>query len=102
MSYNRGYHSSIKMSPIDAEKPENELTVRIENEKRFAEFQHKRKSKPKFKIGDHCRISLNKSKFSRGYKQKYSTEVFKVRLELTSRFLEYFLIYYSAMTGLFN
>ena len=78
MSYNRGYHSAIKMSPNDAEKPENELAVRIENEKRFAKLQHRKKPKAKFKIGDFCRISLNRSKFSRGYKQRYSTEVFKV------------------------
>ena len=78
MGYNRGYHSSIKMSPNEAEKPENELTVRIENEKRFAKLQHKKKSKPKFALGDHCRISLNKSRFFRGYSQRYSREVFKV------------------------
>ncbi len=73
-NYNNTKHSTIKMTPIEASKPENELPV--------AEiFMKKPKSKTKkiqFAIGDKVRISNIKQTFAKGYEANWSFEVFTV------------------------
>ena len=77
-SYNNAYHRSIDMTPNQAELPQNEMKLRLRNEKIYAKLEHKKRPKPKISVNDHVRVSLNKGKFDRGYNQKFSNEVFKV------------------------
>ena len=54
--YNDKYHRTIKMKPIDV-KDNTHININIEvNDK-----------KPKFKVGDHVRISKYKKLFDKGY-----------------------------------
>ena len=63
--YNNRYHRTIKMKPID---------VRSDS---FAEYNEESNAKdPKFKIGDHVRISKYKNIFAKGYTPNGSEEVF--------------------------
>ena len=63
--YHNKYHSTIKMKPIDVK--DNNFTKYIEesNEK-----------DPKFKIGDHVKISKYKNIFTKGYTPNWSEEIF--------------------------
>ena len=62
--YNNTVHSSIKMTPIEASKLENELTV---YKNLYPEKEEKIKKKPKFKAEDRVRITKKKNKFEKGY-----------------------------------
>ena len=54
--YNNTYHRTIKMKPIDVKNTS------------FAEYNEESNEKdPKFKIGDHVRISKYKNIFAKGY-----------------------------------
>ena len=54
--YNNKYHKTIKMKPID-----------VKNDS-FAEYNEESKEKdPKFKVGNHVRISKYKNIFTKGY-----------------------------------
>ena len=65
--YNNIAHRSIKMKPIDV-TPDS-----------YAEYNKDSNEKdPKFKVGDHVRISKYKSIFAKGYTQNWSEEVFVV------------------------
>ena len=65
--YNNTVHRSIKIKPID-------LTWDS-----YAEYnEDSNVTKPKFKVGDHVRISKYKNIFSKGYTQNWSDEVFAV------------------------
>ena len=74
--YNNTYHSSIKMSPIEASKPQNEGLVyyNLYNERRRKMLKQNRKIK--FKINDHVRISRLKKTFQKGYDKRWSDEIF--------------------------
>ena len=66
--YNNTYHRIIKMKPIDV------------GDDSFAEYNEESNEKdPKFKIGDHVRISKNKNIFARGYTSNWSEENFVVK-----------------------
>ena len=54
--YNNTYHSSIKMKPINVK--DNNFTEYVEESN---------KKSPKFKIGDHVRISKYKNIFAKRY-----------------------------------
>ena len=63
--YNNTYHSTIKMKPIDVKS------------NFYAEYTVDPNAKdPKFKIGDHVRISKYKNIFAKGYTPNWSEEVF--------------------------
>ena len=65
--YNNTVHRSIKMKPIDVKSDS------------YAEYDEDSNEKdPKFKIGDHVRISKYKKLFAKGYTQHWSEEVFVV------------------------
>ena len=65
--YNNTYHTSIKMKPVDV-KDNTYIDVKREtNDKN-----------PKFKVGDHVRISKYKNIFAKGYTPNWSEEFFVV------------------------
>ena len=65
--YNNTYHRTIKMKPADVK------------DNTYIDFEKKVKYKdPKFKIGDHVRISKYKNIFAKGYMPNWSKEVFVV------------------------
>ena len=66
--YNKTYHRTIKMKPID-----------VKNDS-FVEYNEESNEKdPKFKLGDHIRISKYKNIFAKGYAPNWSEEVFFVK-----------------------
>ena len=66
--YNNTYHKTIKMKPVDV------------GDDSFAEYKEKSNEKnPKFKVGDHVRISKLKNIFARGYTPNWSEEIFVVK-----------------------
>ena len=74
--YNNSYHSSIGMTPTEARNPENSDTVWYNL---YGDFLLHDFGKPKFKVGDHVRISKYKTVFTKGYLPNYTEELFKVQ-----------------------
>ena len=78
--YNNTIHSSIKMSPKEASRKENENKV-------WRNLYPKFGSKilvPKFLVGDSVRITKKKNLFNKGYTQRWTKEVFKIsKIQLT-------------------
>ena len=69
--YNNTVHRSIKMKPIDVTSDS------------YAEYNKDSDDiKPKFKVGDHVRISKYKNIFTKGYTQNWS-EVFVSKIKNT-------------------
>ena len=65
--YNNTYHRTIKMKPVDFK----DIT--------YIDFKKVVNNKdPKFKVGDHIRISKYKNIFAKGYTPNWSEEVFVV------------------------
>ena len=65
---NNTYYNTIKMKPID-----------VKNDS-FAEYNEESNEKdPKFKFGDHVRISKYKNIFAKGYALNWSEEIFVVK-----------------------
>ena len=65
--YNNTLHRTIKMKAIDVTSDS------------YAEYnEDSNLTKPKFKVGDHVRISEYKNIFAKGYTQNWSEEVFIV------------------------
>ena len=62
--YNNTYHNTIKMKPIDVEDDTYINTDKEINNK-----------DPKFRIGDHVRISKHKNIFAKGYTPNWSEEI---------------------------
>ena len=65
--YNNAVHRTIKMKPID---------VTSDSHAEYNEDSNKKD--PKFKVGDHVRISKYKNIFPKGYATDWSEEVFVV------------------------
>ena len=83
-AYNRSYHRTIKMRPIDVnEKNEQAIYESV--------FSNNIESTNKFKldINDKVRISKYKTVFSKGYTPNWSEEIFLVTEQLALR--EYFM-----------
>ena len=76
--YNNTYHSSIKMTPIEASKKENEGLVyyNLYNKRRREMYLQNKKAK--FKVNDHVRISRLKRHFQKGYDERWSHEIFTI------------------------
>ena len=66
--YNNTYHTTIKMKTIDAKDNTYFNTDKDTNDK-----------DPKFKVGDHVRISKYKNIFAKGYTPNWSEEVFVIK-----------------------
>lgn len=70
--YNTRKHRTIKMSPIDVNKSnEQQLLSTIYNRMKIA-------ASGKYKIGDFVRISKFKHVFEKGYTPNWTTEIFKI------------------------
>ena len=66
--YDNTYHTSIKVKPID-----------VKNDT-YIDFKKESNDKdPKFKVGDHVRISKYKNIFSKGYMPNWSEEIFIIK-----------------------
>ena len=65
--YNHTYHSTIKIRPADVKSSTHIDFDKENNEK-----------DPKFKVGDHARMSKYKSIFSKGYVLYWSKEAFVI------------------------
>lgn len=71
-SYNNAYHSSIKMSPIEANKqPENARSNILQGL-----YDPKIKNDKKFNIGDKVRIPLGRNLFDKKYTPAWSDKTF--------------------------
>ena len=66
--YNNTYHKTIKMKPID---PKDDTYNNVDKEVNDND--------PKFKVGDHVRISKYKNIFAKGYTPNYSEEDFLIK-----------------------
>ena len=65
--YNKTVHKTIKIKSID---------VTVDSYAEYNEYFNKKD--PKFKVGDHVRISKYKNIFAKGYTPNWSEEVFVV------------------------
>ena len=66
--YNNTYHITIKMKPVDVK------------DNTYIDFKKEVNDKdPKFKVGDHVRISKYKNIFAKGYTPNWSEEVFVIK-----------------------
>jgi transposase InsO family protein len=72
--YNNKYHTSIKMTPFEASIPNN--TEKVLNNL-YSDIKPTC-GKPKFKVGDRVRIQKYKNIFEKGYRPKWTTEIFIV------------------------
>ena len=73
--YNNTKHSSIKITPVEASKKKNELTVW----RNLYPDRHQRiEINPKFSVGDRVRISRKKAIFEKGYTTRWTEEVFTI------------------------
>ena len=66
--YNNTYHRTIKMKPIDV-KDNTYINIGKEGNDKD----------PKFKVGDHVRISKYKNIFAKGYTPNWSEEIFLIK-----------------------
>ena len=65
---NNAYHTSIKMKPVDVKA------------NTYIDFKKNVNDKdPKFKVGDHVRISKYKNIFAKGYMSNWSEEIFIIK-----------------------
>ena len=66
--YNNTYHRTIKMKPVDVK------------DNTYIDFKKEVNDKdPKFKVGDHVRISKYKNIFTKGYMPNWSEEIFIIK-----------------------
>ena len=66
--YNNTYHTTIKMKPVDVK------------DNTYIDFKKEVNDKnPKFKVGDHVRISKFKNIFAKGYMPNWSEEIFVIK-----------------------
>lgn len=76
-TYNNRKHRMIGTTPQLAETdPSTHLDIRIKMSKYYASI--KKSKSPKFNVGDYVRIAALKGKFSRGYQEQSSQEIFKI------------------------
>jgi hypothetical protein len=84
-NYNNTYHTSIKMTPVEASKKENEVKVY----KNLYGKEIKLNKVKKFKVGDKVRISKWKGTFAKGYLPNWTTELFTVSKVLNTNPITY-------------
>ena len=86
-NYNNTKHSSVKMTPNEASKKENEEKVFVNL---YGNLIYWKPKKPKFAIGDKVRISKYKRRvFDKGYTPNWTEEVFVVDKVLPTKPVTY-------------
>ena len=71
--YNNTYHRTIKMTPIDVKDNTHIDSMKLHSSKEVTDKD------PKFKVGDHVRISKFKKIFAKGYSPNWSENVFVIK-----------------------
>merc|ERR1711963_552181 len=71
-------HSTIKMSPLEAEKPINESKVRQNLSDFFSKNSRLKPQKQKFQVGDQVRVWKYHRTFKRGYDSNCTDEYFTI------------------------
>ena len=81
--YNRTYHRSIKMTPLEVTK----FNAQTVWKRLYPELMKRRKSdvKFKFKVGDLVRITRSKGVFEKGYAENWTEEMFKIKRRIARR-----------------
>ena len=74
--YNNTVHSSTKLTPTDASKEENELTVW---RNLYPDRYKTSRLNPKFSVGDKVRITKKKKDFEKGYTARWTEEIFTIK-----------------------
>ena len=88
--YNNTRHSSIKMTPVEASKNKNKKTVWSNL---YGKSIFLKPEKPKFKIGDHVRISKLKRKiFDKGYTPNWTEEIFVIEQIIPTKPVTYSIV----------
>ena len=86
LGYNNTYHTTIKMTPSEASKPENSDTVWWNIYGAYITHEY---GPPRFKIGQTVRISKYKSIFDKGYLPNFTEEYFKIKQIIFTRPIVY-------------
>ena len=73
--YNNTVHSSIKMTPTEASKRQNENQVW---RNLYGDYSPPERKMPKFSIDDNVRITKKKGIFDKGYTPNWTEEIFTV------------------------
>ena len=73
--YNNTVHSSTKLTPVEASKKKNELTVW---RNLYPDRLKIHDLTPKFSVGDKVRITKKKKVFEKGYTTRWTEEIFKI------------------------
>ena len=76
-------HKTIKMTPIQALKDENQILLKETYRKKYKKIE-KKWEKSKHNVGDTVRIYLKKGTFDKGHTEDFSTEYFKIKSVLTN------------------
>ena len=76
--YNNTYHSSIKMTPQEASKKENEGLAYYNQYNKKIRDRYLQNKKAKYKINDHVRIKRTKKHFDKGYDKRWSDEIYLI------------------------
>ena len=71
--YNNIYHRTINIKPVDVKDNTYIDSMELHSEKEVNDRD------PKFKVGDHVRISKYKNIFAKGYTPNWSEEVFVIK-----------------------
>ena len=74
--YNNTVHSSTKLTPKEASKKKNELTVW---RNLYPDRYKKYNITPKFSVGDEVRITKKKKVFEKGYTTRWTEEIFTIK-----------------------
>ena len=74
-NYNNTVHSSIKMTPVEASKKKNELTVW---RNLYPDRYKIHDLTPKFSVGEKVRIIKKKKPFEKGYTTRWTEEIFTI------------------------
>ena len=73
--YNNTKHSTIKMTPVEASKKKNELTVW---RNLYPDRLKIHNLIPRFSVGDRVRITKKKKTFEKGYTTRWTEEIFTI------------------------
>lgn len=78
-SYNNAFHRSIKMTPLEATTaPVNVVFKNLYGFPDERTMLRKLKARPKLNKGDHVRIPTQKDRFTKGYAQNFTDQVYFV------------------------